>query len=299
MRQQVAVVMGGLSHEAEISLRSGEAVTQALRCAGYNVLPVRLTSESLAELPEGVDAVFIALHGGYGENGGIQRDLDVRQIPYTGPGAWTSALCMNKVATKEVLAQAGIQTPSGVTVPLAAADLPCPLPLPAVVKPPQDGSSVGLSKVTEASQWPEAIRLACAQDSRQEALAEVYIPGREWAVGVVNGQALPVIEIQAPGGWYDFQAKYAVGGSQHVYPEPSELTQKVQRIAEQAYAVTRCRGAVRVDFRVTDEGEAYILEINTAPGCTATSLLPEAAARAGMTFPDFCAQLVEHAAVGD
>jgi D-alanine--D-alanine ligase len=143
------------------------------------------------------------------------------------------------------------------------------LPLPAVVKPPRDGSSVGLSKVTAAEQWTEAVRLACAQDGAEEALAEVYIPGREWAVGVVNGKALPVIEIVAPGGWYDFQAKYAVGGSQHLYPEASDLTRKVQQIAEKAYAVTRCRGAVRVDFRVTDEGEAYILEINTAPGCTA------------------------------
>ena len=299
MRQQVAVVMGGLSHESEISKRSGEAVVKALQEAGYEVVPVCITQESVAEVPEGVEAVFIALHGGYGENGGIQRDLDARQLPYTGPGAWTSALCMDKVATKAELAKAGILTPQGVTVPLADAELPCPLPLPAVVKPPRDGSSVGLSKVTSADQWTEAVRLACAQDSAGEALAEVYIPGREWAVGVVNGKALPVIEIVAPGGWYDFQAKYAVGGSQHLYPEESALTRKVQQIAEEAYAVTRCRGAVRVDFRVTDEGEAYILEINTAPGCTATSLLPEAAARAGLPFPTFCAQLIERAAYGD
>lgn len=296
MRKRIAVVMGGLSHEAEISLRSGEAVAKALVEAGYEVLPVRLTQESLAELPEGVDAVFNALHGGYGENGGIQRDLDARKIPYTGPGAWTSELCMDKVATKRVLDAAGIQTPKGMTIKVEEADLPCPLPLPAVVKPPRDGSSVGLSKVTEAAQWADAVRLACAQDEAGEALAEVYIPGRELAVGVVNGEALPVIEIIAPNGWYDFHAKYAAGGSQHVYPESSPLTQRLQEIAVRAAAATKCRGAVRVDFRVTDEGEAYILEINTTPGCTATSLLPEAAARAGMDFPTLCAQLIEHAA---
>lgn len=299
MRKHIAVVMGGVSHESEISLRSGEAVVKALQCAGYDVLPVRLTKESTEEIPDGVEAVFIALHGGYGENGGIQRDLDARKIPYTGPGAWTSELCMDKVATKAVLDQAGIQTPRGMTIPLKDATLPCPLPLPAVVKPPKDGSSVGLSKVTEASQWTEAVQLACAQDIAQEALAEVYIPGREWAVGVVNGVALPVIEIIAPGGWYDFQAKYAPGGSQHVYPEPSDLTRHVQDIAEAAYRVTQCRGAVRVDFRVTEAGEAYILEINTTPGCTATSLLPEAAARAGLDFPTFCSQLIERASFDD
>lgn len=295
MRKHVAVVMGGVSHESEISLRSGEAVVAALQAAGYTVTPVFLKSESLEGVPSATEAVFIALHGGYGENGGIQRDLDALKLPYTGPGAWTSALCMDKVATKQVLEAAGIQTPPGLSVTLADADKPCPLALPVVVKPPRDGSSVGLSKVTEASQWAEAVRLACAQDCAGEALVEAYIPGRELAVGVVNGTALPVIEILAPNGWYDFHAKYAPGGSRHLYPEPSELTARLQKIAEAAYAVTRCRGAIRVDFRVNEEGQAYILELNTAPGCTATSLLPEAAARAGIAFPEFCAQLIEKA----
>jgi D-alanine-D-alanine ligase len=203
---------------------------------------------------------------------------------------------MDKVATKEVLEAAGIQTPPGRLVKVEEADQPCDLPLPAVVKPPRDGSSVGLSKVSSPEEWAPAVRLACEQDAAGEALAEVYIPGREWAVGVVNGVALPVIEIIAPNGWYDFKAKYSVGGSTHVYPEDSDLTRRVQQIAVDAAAATRCRGAVRVDFRITDEGEAYVLEINTTPGCTATSLLPEAAARAGMDFPTLCAHLIEHAA---
>lgn len=293
MRKQIAVVMGGVSHEAEISLNSGKAVAKALQEVGYDVSRVRLTQESLEALPPNIDAVFIALHGGYGENGGIQRDLDARKIPYTGPGARTSALCIDKAETKRVLEDAGIQTPPGAVVTIA--DTVCPFAFPAVVKPPRDGSSVGLSKVTTAEQWEPALRLACEQDMRGEALVEQYIPGREFAVGVVNGNALPVIEILAPNGWYDYHAKYAVGGSRHLYPEDAEWTQHLQRIAEKAYVATQCRGAVRVDFRMDDAGNAYILEINTAPGCTATSLLPEAAARAGMDFPTFCAQLIEAA----
>lgn len=295
MREQVAVVMGGTSHEAEVSLRSGAAVAAALREAGYSVHEVRLTEDSVDALPEGLDAVFIALHGGYGESGGVQADLNARGLPYTGPGEWTSRLCMDKEAAKAVLDAAGILTPKGALMTVADAGRPIPFPLPLVVKPPRDGSSVGLSKVTEASQWAEALRLACAQDAQGEALVEQYIPGRELAVGVVNGTALPVLEILAPDGWYDFHAKYTPGASRHLFPEPDAITEKVQRIAEAAYTATRCRGAVRVDFRVTDSGEAYILEVNTVPGCTQTSLLPEAAARAGIPFPQLCAALIESA----
>lgn len=295
MRKRVAVVMGGTSHEAEISLLSGAAVAQALREAGYDVAETRLTKDAPDELPRDVEAVFIALHGGYGEGGGIQRDLDALGLPYTGPGARTSALCMDKVATKAVLQEAGVPTSQGVVVTVAEAGRPCPLPLPVVVKPPRDGSSVGLTKVSAAHAWAAAVRLACAQDAKGEALAEVFIPGREWAVGVIQGKALPVLEIQAPGGWYDFRAKYTAGVSRHVFPEPSELTERVQRLAEDAYLATGCRGAVRVDFRVTEAGRPYVLELNTVPGCTATSLLPEAAAKAGIPFPQLCSTLIEHA----
>ncbi len=292
MKKRVAVVMGGTSHEAEVSLRSGSAVVAALQSAGYEVVEVRLTYDGIDEIPRDVQSVFIALHGGYGENGGIQADLNAIGLPYTGPGAETSALCMDKVATKQILNRAGIAVPNGMTVRMEACPSVCPLPFPVVVKPPRDGSSVGLSKVTEAGQWRAAVALACEQDAAREALAEVYIPGLEWGVGVLNGRALPVIEIQAPNGWYDYRAKYVAGVSRHIFPEPSVLTEKVQRIAEKVYFVTGCRGAVRVDFRVTPEGEAYVLEVNTAPGCTATSLLPDAAAHAGISFSELCAELV-------
>ncbi len=291
--RRVAVAMGGVSHEREISLRSGAAVSEALRQAGYEVAEARLTREAIDEIPRDVEAVFIALHGGYGENGGVQADLDAAGVPYTGPGAAASRLCMDKPAAKRVLAAAGVPVPEGAVVTVGVTA--CPFALPAVVKPPRDGSSVGLTKVSEPGQWAEAVRAACAQDARGEALAERYVPGRELAVAVVNGVALPVIEIVAPGGWYDWHAKYAPGGSRHVFPEEDAATCEARRLAERAYAATGCRGAVRVDFRLAPDGGLYALEVNTAPGCTGTSLLPEAAKRAGIDFPTLCARLVEAA----
>lgn len=295
----VAVVRGGTSHEAEISLRSGEAVAEALRASGYDVVDVVLKEDSLAQLPAGVEAVYIALHGGYGEGGDLQSDLNKLKMPYTGPGAKASALCMDKEATKQVLAAAGLPVPQGRLMTVAEAQQGCPFALPVVVKPPRDGSSVGLSKVVSPEGWLEAVRLACEQDARGEALCEAYIDGREFAVGVVHGKALPVVEILAPNGWYDYHAKYSPGGSKHVYPEHDEVMEHMQQLAVRACEVAGCRGAVRVDFRLTAQGQPYILEINTAPGCTATSLLPEAAARAGIAFPQLCATIIEGAQYDD
>ena len=297
--KRVAVVMGGTSHEAAISLLSGAAVAEALRQAGYGVTEARLTRDGADEVPRDVDAVFIALHGGYGEGGGIQADLDALRLPYTGPGAAASRLCMDKPATKAVLRRAGIPTPEGAVVTVEAAAFPPPFPLPVVVKPPRDGSSVGLSKVTVPGQWPEAVRRAAAQDARGEALVERYVPGRELDVAVVLGEALPPIEILAPGGWYDWHAKYAEGGSRHAFPEEDAMTREARRLAERAYAATGCRGAVRMDFRLSPEGDLFMLEVNTVPGCTARSLLPEAAAHVGIPFPALCARMVEAAAYGD
>ena len=298
MKKRIAVAMGGTSHEAEVSLRSGAAVAAALREAGYDVVEARLTRDAIDEVPRDVDAVFIALHGGYGEGGGIQADLDAAGLPYTGPGAAASRLCMDKPATKAVLRKAGVPTPEGAVVTAAAAAFPPPFPLPVVVKPPRDGSSVGLSKVTEAGQWPEAVRLAAAQDAQGEALVERFVPGRELAVGVVGDEALPVLEIVAPNGWYDYHAKYAPGVSRHVYPPEDATTREAQRLAVLAARATGCRGAVRADFRLSPEGALSTLEVNTSPGCTETSLLPDAAARAGIPFPALCARLIEAARHG-
>ena len=295
--KRVAVVMGGTSSERDVSLRSGAAVVQGLREAGFDVVPVVLDQDRIGALPEGVEAVFLALHGGYGENGGAQADLDRLGMPYTGPGAAASRITIDKVATKRILEDAGIPTAPFEVLPRGVETTA--LPLPVVVKPPRDGSSVGISKVTATEQWAAALKAAREVDPQGEVLVEAYIPGREWTVGIVGGEALPVVEIQAPGGWYGFAEKYTQGVTRYVFPESVEdapLTAKCQMLALLAFQAVGCRGMSRVDFRVTPEGQPYVLEINTIPGFTATSLLPKAAAKKGLGFSALCARLLEYAA---
>lgn len=295
--KRIAVLMGGTSNEREVSLRSGAAVVKGLEEAGFEVVPVTLERNALDALPRDVDAVFIALHGGYGENGGVQADLDALNLPYTGPGAAASRITMDKIATKRVLEAAGVKTaPYEV---LEKGTEMTTLPLPVVVKPPRDGSSVGISKVVEPGEWASALAAARAVDPDGEVLVEQYIPGREWTVGVIGGRALPVVEIQAANGWYGFAEKYTAGTTKYVFPESEEdqpLVARCQAEAEAAFKAVGARGMSRVDFRVSPEGEPYVLEINTIPGFTATSLLPKAAAKAGLSFSALCAELIGLAA---
>jgi len=246
-----------------------------------------------------VEVAFLALHGGYGENGGVQADLDKLGVPYTGPGAAASRITIDKIATKRVLEAAGVPTAPYEVLPRGKNETK--LPLPVVVKPPRDGSSVGISRVAERGQWAAALKAARDVDPQGEVLVEAYIPGREWTVGVVGKQALPVIEIQAPNGWYGYTEKYTKGMTRYVFPESAEdapLVAQCQILALLAFQAAGCRGMSRVDFRVTPEGRPYVLEINTIPGFTATSLLPKAAAKAGMSFSQLCAKLLESAACG-
>lgn len=291
--------MGGTSSEREVSLRSGAAVVDGLRDVGIDAIPVVLDEDRIESLPEGVEAVFLALHGGYGENGGVQADLDRLGVPYTGPGAEASRITIDKIATKRVLDAAGVPTAPYEVLPRGVETTS--LPLPVVVKPPRDGSSVGISKVTAPGEWADALKVARDADPQGEVLVEAYIPGREWTVGVIGEETLPVVEIQAPNGWYGFQEKYTKGVTNYVFPESPEdapLVAKCQVLALLAFKAVGCRGVSRIDFRVTPEGEPYVLEINTIPGFTATSLLPKAAARKGLSFGALCAKLLEHAACG-
>ena len=291
--------MGGTSSEREVSLKSGAAVVEGLKEAGFDVVPLVLDEDRIDRLPEGVEAVFLALHGGYGENGGVQADLDKLGVPYTGPGAAASRITIDKIATKRVLEAAGVPTAPYEVLPRGKNETK--LPLPVVVKPPRDGSSVGISRVAERGQWAAALKAARDVDPQGEVLVEAYIPGREWTVGVVGKQALPVIEIQAPNGWYGYTEKYTKGMTRYVFPESAEdapLVAQCQILALLAFQAAGCRGMSRVDFRVTPEGRPYVLEINTIPGFTATSLLPKAAAKAGMSFSQLCAKLLESAACG-
>ena len=299
--KKIAVLMGGTSSERAVSLDSGRNVAGALASLGkYEVVPVELSEDGLGALPDGVDAAYIALHGGWGENGGVQAALDARKIPYTGPGAEASRIAMDKVKTKLVLEMKGVPTAAWSLASAGAKS--SPLPLPVVVKPPCDGSSVGISKVSAADQWDAALSAAlAAQGGRGEVLVEEYVPGREMTVGIIDGEALPVVEIVARGGWYGYEEKYQSEETRYPFlddsadPKDAELGERLKKIALDAYRAVGCRGVTRVDFRVSPLGRAYVLELNTSPGFTAHSLVPKAGIRSGMTFAGVCDRILQSA----
>ena len=296
--------MGGRSSEREVSLQSGRNVAEALASLGkYEVVPVDVTDDTLAALPRDVDAAYIALHGGWGENGGVQAALDALKIPYTGPGVQASQIAMDKVKTKMVLEMKNVPTAKW---SLASPDTEKPpLPLPVVVKPPCDGSSVGISKVSTESDWPKARDLAFSAITSSSqvlkisepptVLVEEFIPGREFTVAVVDGKAWPVIEIVAKDGWYGYEEKYTSNETRYPFLEDGELSSKMQKIAVDAYQAVGCRGVTRVDFRVSPLGRCYVLELNTSPGFTSHSLVPKAGIKTGLTFAGVCDRILQSA----
>lgn len=301
--KKVAVLMGGTSNERAVSLVSGTNVADALASLHeFEVVPVVLDADNLDALPADVDACYIALHGGWGENGGVQAALDARGIPYTGPGARASRLAMDKIETKKVLDAAGIPNAPWCVVgdaDAACAEADLPLPLPVVVKAPRDGSSVGVYVVKSFDQWADAVRNAVRIDHEKfggagEALVEAFIPGREMTAGVLGHEALPVIEIRAPGGWYGYEEKYNSDATRYPFPTDDFLPE-MQRLALAAFDATGCRGVTRVDFRITPEGRMFVLELNTSPGMTGHSLVPKAAAKHGIPFPGLCRRVLEAA----
>lgn len=293
--KKIAVLMGGTSNERKVSLESGKNVAEALASLGkYEVIPVILESDDLSALPEGVDAVYIALHGGWGENGGVQAELNRRKIPYTGPGAMSSRIAMDKIKTKMVLELKGVPTAPW---SLASKGTPSsPLPLPVVVKPPSDGSSVGISKVSSPEEWEGALEAAlAAQGGKGEVLVEEFIPGREMTVGVINGEALPAIEIVAKNGWYGFDEKYVSSETRYPFLEDGPLLEKLQKMAVEAYNAIGCRSVTRIDFRVSPVGRIYVLELNTSPGFTSHSLVPMAGMKTGLDFAGVCEKILSTA----
>ena len=296
--KKIAVLMGGKSNEREVSLVSGKNVAEALASLGkYEVVPVDLTDDSLDAMPKDVDAAYIALHGGWGESGGVQAALNALKIPYTGPGVLASQVAMDKVKTKMVLEMKNVPTAKwGLANRDTAAS---PLPLPVVVKPPCDGSSVGIGKVSSADQWPSALAAAFAAmkgDDASPVLVEEFIPGREFTVAVVDGEAWPVIEIVAKGGWYGYEEKYNSNERRYPFLEDGELARKLHAFAVDAYRAVRCRGVTRVDFRVSPLGRCYVLELNTSPGFTSHSLVPKAGMKTGLTFAGVCDRILSSAA---
>ena len=270
--------MGGTSSEREVSLVSGRNVADALASLGkYDVVPVVLDEDSLSAMPADVDAAYIALHGGW--------------------GAESSRIAMDKVKTKLVLEMNAVPTAKWTLASPGAEK--SPLPLPVVVKPPCDGSSVGISKVTSEEEWAPALEAAlAAMKAPGEVLVEEYIAGREMTVGVIDGEALPVIEIVAPGGWYGYDAKYKSDETRYPFLEDEGLSARLRQIGLDAYRALGCRGVTRVDFRVDAESRPYVLELNTSPGFTSHSLVPKAGMKTGLTFAGVCDRILSAARCG-
>jgi len=291
--KHVAVLMGGPSEERAVSLKSGQAVVEALSLAGYAVSGVDCRAD-INGLPADTEAVFVAIHGAFGEDGEVQALLASRGIPYTGTKAAAMPLSFDKIATKERLVEADL--PTAAYEVLERGGTPSLVP-PVVVKAPRQGSTIGLHLVFKADDLAAAMEDAWRYDER--ILVEQYIAGRELTVGILGSKALPVVEIQPLEGHYDYEAKYTRGDTAYLVPAPlpDDLTLCVQAMARQVFQLLGARDLGRVDFRLDEEGNLYILELNTIPGFTATSLLPKAAAANGLDFPTLCAQIMEQASV--
>ncbi|MBM4123032.1 MAG: D-alanine--D-alanine ligase [Nitrospira sp.] len=293
-RARIGVLMGGRSSEREISLRTGLAVHRALLRRGYDAVTIDVDGSLLRQLrAKKVALAFLALHGPGGEDGTIQGLLESIGMPYTGSGVRASAIAMHKVTAKALLASHGVPVPPGAVLPEERGrglprSLPTGLRWPVVVKPAAEGSTIGVSIVRRPAEWRPALRRAYRYD--REVIVESYIAGHEVAVSVLAGAtkpaALPPVEIVAPGGFYDYAAKYTKGRTRYLCPAPlpAAVIRKIKALATSAYQVIGCEGAARVDFRVTQKDRPYVLEINTIPGMTETSLLPMAAAQAGLDY---------------
>jgi len=301
--KRVGVLLGGRSSERDVSLRTGAAVAGALRDAGHDVVEIDVGTDVARRLAEGkVEVAFIALHGRYGEDGCVQGLLESLAIPYTGSGVLASALAMDKVAAKRMLEAAGIPTPRWRVFDTAeqalAAEGSPGLELPVVVKPSREGSSVGVHVCKSWEAYREAVREASTHAG--QLLVEAFVAGREVQGAVLDGEALGVIEVVPGREFYDFQAKYgANSGTKYLFPAPLPEQQyaRVNEVCLAAHRALGCSGATRSDVILTPEGEVSLLEVNTLPGMTATSLLPKIAAGRGISFTALCERLLAGASL--
>jgi len=303
VKKRIGVLMGGTSAEREVSLRSGLAVTEALVEAGYDAVAIEL-GEGRASLNRiadaGIDVAFVALHGRYGEDGCVQGWLELLGIPYTGSGVLASALAMDKLKAKELFRLHNVPTPPYYAfgpehAPADLEEIHGSFGFPVMVKPRREGSSVGIAKATSLSELAAAIDVALGYDD--SVLVERFIAGREVTVGILGGRVLGALEVAPKSGIYDYSAKYTPGMTEYHMPArlPAARYRGVLNLAERAAQALDSSGAVRVDLLVTEGQNEYVLEVNTLPGMTATSLLPKIAEAAGFSFPQLCAAIVERA----
>jgi len=296
----VAVLMGGVSSEREVSLRSGQAVAEGLRQAGFTVFEAVANQNDLSAL-EGlaIDGVFIALHGGFGEDGRVQRLLEGAGIPYTGSGPAASLAAMDKGVSKQRFIAAAVPTAPYVVLESLPGPADCAavftrLGPRVVVKPIAQGSSIGVS-IVERDGFESAVRAAIGFDGR--AIVETFVKGRELTVGVLGDRALPIVELRPRRSFYDYTAKYTKGQTEYIVnPDlPAGVASTVSRAGLAAFQCLGCRDFGRVDMMLSERGDVFVLEVNTIPGFTETSLVPKAAKAAGVDFPALCATIVEMA----
>ncbi len=283
----IVVLMGGPGSEREVSLRSGAAVTKAFRQGGYRVTPQEMESADF-HLPHDTGLCVNMVHGTFGEDGGLQAILDAKGVPYTGEGAASSRIAFDKMKSKQLFEQAKVPTPRWEKI--KAGERP-KLPLPFVVKAPREGSSVGVHIVRQPEELDAALQDCASLD--REILIEEFVSGREMTVGVVGDHAMPVIEIRPHEGFYDYAHKYTAGASDYLCPAPLDdvLTERVRQVALEAHRALGLEVYSRVDILLGADGSPYVLEANTIPGMTETSLLPKAAAAAGLTFLELCEEI--------
>ncbi len=284
-------MLGGPSAEREVSLRSGAAVARALRSLGHTVHELDPRQPSWI-LPPGTDVVFLALHGSYGEDGTVQEQLEILRVPYTGCGPEASRLAFDKVSAKKRFIKAGIPTARFAVLDSPQSGWPAGWQPPVVLKPARQGSSVGLQMVEETGQWQSALAEAFRYDS--QVLMEEKIAGRETTVGILAGQALPVAEVRVKNGHFDYKNKYTPGAAQHFCPADfsPDATARIQAAALGAFHAVGGRDYARVDVMVRANGDPVVLEVNTLPGLTDLSILPEAAAAAGLGYAQLCQRII-------
>lgn len=303
--KKVAVVMGGVSKERDISLRTGSAISAALIRKNYDVvqLDVKSNAELVSKLTnERPDVVVVALHGKYGEDGCVQGLLEVMGIPYTGGGVLSSAVGMDKAVCNRIARELGIPCPKEILFDAAKEDADeftkqMGIAFPVIVKPSREGSTINMTIVNNKHELIAAIKKAVESDSK--ILVEEYIKGKEITVGVLNGNALPPLEIAPKSGFYDYTSKYTKGMTEYIVPAriDAPMTERLKLWTESIYREIECDGTARADYIVTPDGGAYFLEINTIPGMTELSLVPKAAAHIGIGFDDLCERLLAGASL--
>ncbi len=295
--KRIGVIAGGVSAEREVSLKSGNAVLNALKAGGYDVVFMDAAGALCEALRrEGVEVAFLALHGGWGEDGSVQGMLEVMGIPYTGSGVLASALAMDKEASKKMFRHHGLDVPGYLVLGTESRWDPGviepPFPPPWVVKPSREGSSVGVSLAATREELNESVKAALAYGGR--VVVERFIDGREIQVGILGGRVLGAVEVRPCGTFYDYRSKYTPGMTEYLLPPDvdGEVLSRAEDIALEAHRALGCEGATRVDLIVDGSGTPFLLEVNTIPGMTETSLLPKIAALAGYDFLSLVEEIV-------